>query len=32
MPYIDQRTMEFHHDKHHNTYVTKLNATVEGTE
>ncbi len=23
--------MEFHHDKHHNTYV-KLNATVEGTE
>ncbi len=24
--------MEFHHDKHHNTYVTKLNATVEGTE
>ncbi|HDG7347889.1 superoxide dismutase, partial [Staphylococcus aureus] len=29
-PYIDQRTMEFHHDKHHNTYVTKLNATVEG--
>ena len=31
-PYIDQRTMEFHHDKHHNTYVTKLNATVEGTE
>ncbi len=26
-----QRTMEFHHDKHHNTYVTKLNATVEKT-
>ncbi|RZI12917.1 superoxide dismutase, partial [Staphylococcus aureus] len=31
-PYIDQRTMEFHHDKHNNTYGTKFNATVEGTE
>lgn len=31
-PVIDKATMEFHHDKHHNTYVTKLNEAVEGTE
>lgn len=31
-PYIDARTMEIHHTKHHNTYVTNLNAAVEGTE
>ncbi|PTE38693.1 superoxide dismutase [Staphylococcus equorum] len=31
-PHIDQQTMEIHHDKHHNTYVTKLNAAVEGTD
>ena len=30
-PHIDARTMEIHHSKHHNTYVTKLNAAVEGT-
>ena len=24
--------MEIHHDKHHNTYVTKLNSAVEGTD
>ncbi|WP_077622986.1 superoxide dismutase [Sediminibacillus massiliensis] len=29
-PYIDQRTMEIHHGKHHQTYVTKLNAALEG--
>ncbi len=29
-PYIDARTMEIHHGKHHNTYVTKLNAALEG--
>lgn len=28
-PYIDARTMEIHHDKHHNTYVTNLNAAIE---
>ena len=28
---IDARTMEIHHTKHHNTYVTKLNAAVDGT-
>lgn len=31
-PHIDKETMEIHHSKHHNTYVTKLNAAVEGTE
>nr|WP_106779925.1 superoxide dismutase [Lysinibacillus timonensis] len=31
-PNIDARTMEIHHTKHHNTYVTNLNAAVEGTE
>ena len=29
-PYIDAKTMEIHHDKHHATYVTKLNAALEG--
>jgi Fe-Mn family superoxide dismutase len=31
-PYIDEQTMRLHHDKHHQTYVDKLNAAVEGTE
>jgi Fe-Mn family superoxide dismutase len=31
-PHIDAQTMEIHHDKHHNTYVTNLNKAVEGTE
>lgn len=31
-PYIDGRTMELHHSKHHQTYVDKLNAALEGTE
>ena len=31
-PHIDAKTMEIHHSKHHNTYVTNLNAAVEGTE
>ncbi|MBT8288938.1 MAG: superoxide dismutase [Flavobacteriaceae bacterium] len=30
-PYIDARTMEIHHSKHHNGYTTKLNAAIEGT-
>ena len=29
---IDARTMEIHHTKHHNTYVTKLNDAVSGTD
>ena len=28
-PYIDEETMHQHHDKHHNTYVTNLNAAIE---
>lgn len=28
-PYIDVETMHLHHDKHHNTYVTNLNAAVD---
>ena len=31
-PHIDKQTMEIHHDKHHNTYVTKLNSAVERTD
>jgi len=30
-PHIDAQTMEIHHTKHHNTYVTKLNAAIEGS-
>lgn len=28
-PHIDAKTMEIHHSKHHNTYITKLNAGLE---
>ena len=31
-PHIDARTMEIHHDKHHQAYVDKANAALEGTE
>ena len=31
-PFIDAQTMHLHHDKHHQAYVDKLNAAVEGTE
>ncbi|AEP01977.1 MAG: superoxide dismutase SodA [Weizmannia coagulans] len=29
-PYIDKETMNIHHTKHHNTYVTNLNKALEG--
>ncbi|CAE8627582.1 unnamed protein product, partial [Polarella glacialis] len=29
-PSIDKATMEFHHDKHHQTYVTNINKALEG--
>ena len=29
-PYIDALTMEIHHDKHHNAYVTNLNKAIAG--
>jgi len=29
-PYIDKATMEFHHDKHFNAYMTNLNKALEG--
>ena len=31
-PHIDARTMEIHHGKHHNGYVTKVNAAIVGTD
>jgi len=31
-PHIDKLTMEIHHGKHHNAYVTNLNNAVKGTE
>lgn len=31
-PFIDEETVHIHYDKHHNTYLAKLNAAVEGTD
>jgi Fe-Mn family superoxide dismutase len=31
-PYTSAETLEYHHDKHHATYVTNLNNLVKGTE
>ena len=31
-PHVDEATMQIHHDKHHQAYVDKLNAAVEGTD
>jgi Fe-Mn family superoxide dismutase len=32
VPYISAETLQFHHGKHHQTYVTNLNNLVPGTE
>ena len=31
-PHFDARTMEIHHSKHHQAYINKANAALEGTE
>ncbi len=31
-PYIDKETMKRHHDKHHQTYINKLNAGLKDNE
>ena len=31
-PHIDEATMRVHHDKHHQAYVDKVNAALDGTE
>ena len=30
-PHIDAQTMEIHHTKHHQAYITKVNAAIDGT-
>ncbi|MBA3609318.1 MAG: superoxide dismutase, partial [Chthoniobacterales bacterium] len=29
-PHIDAKTMEIHHDKHHQAYITNVNKAIEG--
>lgn len=31
-PHLSKETLEFHHDKHHQTYVTNLNNLIKGTD
>jgi superoxide dismutase, Fe-Mn family len=31
-PHITKQTLEFHHDKHHNAYVEKVNGLIKGSE
>src|SRR6478736_9461143 len=31
-PHFDKETMNIHHTRHHNTYITNLNAALEGKE
>ena len=30
-PHIDAKTMEIHHSKHHQAYISKYDAAIEGT-
>ena len=32
VPHISEETLEYHHGKHHQTYVTNLNNLISGTE
>ena len=32
LPGVSAETLDYHHGKHHNTYVTTLNGLIEGTE
>lgn len=32
LPHISPETLDYHHGKHHNAYVVKLNSLIEGTE
>ncbi len=32
LPHISAETLEYHHGKHHNAYVVKLNSLIEGTD
>jgi Fe-Mn family superoxide dismutase len=32
LPHISAETLDYHHGKHHNAYVVKLNSLIEGTE
>ena len=31
-PHMSAETLEYHHDKHHNAYVTNLNNLIPGTQ
>ena len=31
-PHMSSETLEFHHDKHHNAYLTTMNDMIEGTD
>lgn len=32
VPYISEKTLDFHHGKHHQTYVTNANKLLDGTD